>query len=228
MEIYWLGRTDPETIDLSLRRERERRFFSSGCNKLNDLLFIYEPTESFSINMEKDIRSVRKATEDEFWHYIAQKSIPIIKTKRGGGIIWHGLGQVCLAPLVDLERLKLNGSDYTCILERTCIETLNHFNIIAVTNRYIAGARGAWVEEKDQVKRKIAFLGWSCVRGMAIHGCAINVCPDLYPFSLIDPCNLQGVEVTSMDKKISPCPTTEEVGKAASEIFVDLLYERNK
>src|SRR3989344_6705406 len=99
MEIYWLGRTDPETIDLSLRRERERRFFSSGCNKLNDLLFIYEPTESFSINMEKDIRSVRKATEDEFWHYIAQKSIPIIKTKRGGGIIWHGLGQVCLAPL---------------------------------------------------------------------------------------------------------------------------------
>ena len=62
MEIYRLGRTDPEAIDLSLRRERERRFLSSERKKLDDLLFIYEPTESFSINRDRDMESVRKAT----------------------------------------------------------------------------------------------------------------------------------------------------------------------
>ena len=228
MEIYRLGRTDPEAIDLSLRRERERRFLSSERKKLDDLLFIYEPTESFSINRDRDMESVRKATENEFRHYIAEKDIPIIKTKRGGGMIWHGPGQVCLAPLINLERMKINGPDYTCVLEHACIEVLRHFNIAAVTNRYIAGAQGAWLEGKDQVKRKIAFLGWSCARSMAIHGCAINVCPDLYPFSLIDPCNLKGVEVTSMDRNLLKHPTIEEVGKIASEIFIDLLYKQNK
>jgi lipoate-protein ligase B len=175
--------------------------------------------------MEKDMASVRKATESEFRSYIAEKSISVIKTKRGGGMIWHGPGQICLAPLINLERLKINGPDYTCILERTCIEVLCHFNIAAVTNRYIAGAQGAWVKGKDQVKRKIAFLGWSCVRGMAIHGCAINVCPDLYPFYLIDPCNLRGIEATSMERELSQYPTIEKVGKAASEIFINLLYK---
>jgi lipoate-protein ligase B len=226
MQIYRLGRTDPKAIDLSLQRERERRFLSSERKKSDDLLFIYEPTEAFSVNREKDMESVRKATESEFRHYITEKSIPIIKTKRGGGMIWHGPGQICLAPLIDLEKLEINGPDYTCILERACIEVLRHFNIAAATNRYIVGAQGAWVKGKDQVNRKIAFLGWSCGRGMAIHGCAINVCPDLYPFSLIDPCNLQGVEATSMEREISPYPTIEKVGELASEIFINLLYSR--
>lgn len=228
MEIYRLGRTDPKAIDLSLRRERERRILSSEHEKLNDLLFIYEPTEAFSINRKKDMESVRKATKSDFRHYITEKNIPVITAKRGGGMIWHGPGQVCLAPLLNLERLKINGPDYTCILERTCIEVLRYFNIAAITNHYIAGAQGAWVKGKDQVKRKIAFLGWSYRKGMAIHGCAFNVCPDLYPFSLIDPCNLRGVEVTSMERVLSKHPTIEEVGKTASEIFIDLVYKQNK
>lgn len=225
MKIHRLARADPKEVDLFLQSERERRFFSSERQKLDDLLLVYEPTEAFSIHRETDIKSVRKETEDDFWAYAVEKAVPIIKTKRGGGMIWHGPGQVCLAPLVDLERIRLNITNYSNILEETCIETLNYFGVSALRNHFMAGSQGAWVEERDGIKRKLAFFGWSDARGIAIHGCAINVSPDLYPFSLIDPCNLRSAEVSSMERFLLNKLNAEEVGKTAAEIFIKLLYK---
>jgi lipoate-protein ligase B len=40
-------------------------------------------------------------------------------------------------------------------------------------------------------------VGIAIKRGISIHGLALNVCPDLTPFSWINPCGLENVAMTS-------------------------------
>ena len=222
METRYLGMESPKEIDTILQNERQRRAFLTNRAELEDLLMVYEPTEAFSIHSQRDMKSARDPKS--FRSYLEKSGAPIIETDRGGGMFWHGPGQVCLAPLVDLERIRFNLTDYSDILEETCIKTLEYFGVNVLRNHYMPGSQGAWVQDAKGVKKKIAFFGYSFSRGMAIHGCAINVCPDLYPFSLIDPCNLPGVEVTSMETVLFRKLSVEEVGKIAAEIFIKLFY----
>ncbi len=52
--------------------------------------------------------------------------------------------------------------------------------------------------------QKIASLGLKISRGCSYHGLAVNVDMDLEPFSRINPCGYQGLEVTSMAKLLAP------------------------
>jgi lipoate-protein ligase B len=53
--------------------------------------------------------------------------------------------------------------------------------------------RGAWAGRK-----KIGSIGIAVRRGVSFHGLALNVNPDLKPFTWIQPCGLQGIGVTSI------------------------------
>jgi lipoate-protein ligase B len=46
--------------------------------------------------------------------------------------------------------------------------------------------------------KKIGSIGIAVRRGVSFHGLALNVNPDLQPFSFIQPCGLKGVGVTSI------------------------------
>ena len=62
------------------------------------------------------------------------------------------------------------------------------------------GRVGIWVENNG-VDRKIAALGVRIRRGVAYHGIAINICPDLSHFSGIVPCGLHQFGVTSFEQE---------------------------
>lgn len=123
-------------------------------------------------------------------HVLAPGDIPVIRVDRGGQVTYHGPGQIVLYPLLDLRRLKLGVREYVCRIEQSIIDTLADWNIEAVRRD---GAPGVYV-----AGAKIAALGIRVRRGCSFHGLAFNIDMDLSPFSRINPCGYEGLQVTSM------------------------------
>ena len=62
-----------------------------------------------------------------------------------------------------------------------------------IETNIISGAPGVYVQDK-----KIASIGLRISRGKTYHGISLNVNMDLEPFSRINPCGYEGLEVTQM------------------------------
>jgi lipoyl(octanoyl) transferase len=135
-------------------------------------------------------------------HVLAAGDIPVVRTNRGGQVTYHGPGQLVAYPMVDLRRLNLGVREFVCRIEQALIDTLGHWQIAAVRKE---GAPGVYVGGA-----KIGALGLRVRRGCSFHGLALNVAMDLEPFSRINPCGYQGLQVTSVVKCGGP-PTLEEV-----------------
>ncbi len=56
---------------------------------------------------------------------------------------------------------------------------------------------GIWVGNS-----KLGSIGISLKKGITFHGLALNVSPDLTPFSWINPCGLNNIEITSIEKEL--------------------------
>lgn len=226
MDLISWGPLEVARIDSLLYRARKDYIYTKDRNLLEDIAITYEPQETYSINIEKDLASIHKDTKNLFNEYCASKKIPVIQTHRGGGIIWHGPGQIILDALIDLKYWELNPDTYRNIIEETCISTLAKFGICGVRNHYRPGAQGVWVLNKDGKLKKIAFLGWSDRCGLAIHACAINISCDLYPFSFIDPCNLPWAEVSSVKEELGTTLNLKEVSEILLNTFENILYKK--
>lgn len=146
-------------------------------------------------------------TEDEFWllehdpvftlgqagkmeHVLAPGDIPVIPVDRGGQVTYHGPGQIVGYPLLDLRRAKLGVRDLVHGIEQAIIDTLEHWNIVAIRH---PGAPGVYVADA-----KIASLGLRVRRGCTFHGLAFNVAMDLEPFHRINPCGYKGLRMTQV------------------------------
>jgi lipoyl(octanoyl) transferase len=113
-----------------------------------------------------------------------------VRTNRGGQVTYHGPGQIVAYPLIDLRRRKLGVRDFVCRIEQALIDTLASWNIEASRKD---GAPGVYVRGA-----KIGALGLRVRRGCSFHGLAFNVALDPEPFSRINPCGYQGLQVTSV------------------------------
>lgn len=146
-------------------------------------------------------------TADEFWllqhpavftlgqagrreHVLAPGRIPVIDSDRGGQVTYHGPGQIILYVLFDLKRARIGVKRLVECLEQAIIDLLNEAGLDAGR---MAGAPGVYVDG-----RKIGALGLRVRNGCSYHGLALNVDPDLEPFSRIDPCGMRGLQVTSL------------------------------
>ena len=116
--------------------------------------------------------------------------IPLVRIDRGGQITYHGPGQVVAYVLLDLKRRGLAVRPLVRLLERSVIDLLAEYGLIA-TGR--TDAPGVYVGAS-----KIAALGLRIKRGCSYHGLALNVDMDLSPFHAIDPCGYPGLAVTQM------------------------------
>ena len=134
-------------------------------------------------------------------HVLAAGDIPVVRTNRGGQVTYHGPGQVVAYPLVDLRRLNLGVREFVCRIEQALIDTLAQWRIEAVRKE---GAPGVYVGGA-----KIGALGLRVRRGCTFHGLAFNVAMDLEPFSRINPCGYQGLQVTSVVKCGGPAALAE-------------------
>ncbi len=122
---------------------------------------------------------------------LSARGITVVETDRGGLITYHGPGQLIAYPII---RLRGRGGPhwYVRTLERVIINVLADFRLDATT---VEGRTGVWTADGQ---RKIAAIGVKIAGGVAYHGFAINVDPDLAMFDGIVPCGISDRAVTSM------------------------------
>ena len=135
-----------------------------------------------------------------------QDGTPVIDVDRGGKITWHGPGQLIGYPIVRLAKpTELVG--FVREIEAGLIAVCDELGIKA---QCVAGRSGVWIRDKKG-DRKIAAIGIRVAKGVTMHGFALNICPDLTPFTQIIPCGIQDAEVTSMEKELGRTISVEEV-----------------
>ena len=117
--------------------------------------------------------------------------IALHEADRGGQVTYHGLGQLVAYPLVDLRSWG-GPLRYVRALERAMLGTLAQFGI---EGGVVQGRTGVWVENE-----KIGAIGVKISGGVAYHGLALNVVPDLSYFRHIIPCGIIDAGVTSMER----------------------------
>ncbi len=152
-------------------------------------------------------------------HVVAPGDIPVVQIDRGGQVTYHGPGQLVVYPLIRLHPLNLGVRDLVTALERTVIDYVAQFDIDAAARPeapgiYVAG-------------RKLASIGLRIRRGCSYHGLAFNINMDLEPFSRVNPCGFEGLEVTQLADLGGP-DDTMQVAREMEPFFLRNLGYVNK
>ena len=174
VQIRRLGRSDYETTWHAMQA-----FTLDRKPETLDELWLTEHPPVYTLGLNR--RNVRSP---------ARQDIPLVMVDRGGKITYHGPGQVVVYLLLDLKRKSLTIRHLVSAMEGAIIDLLAEFDIVAIAR---ADAPGVYVDG-----RKIASLGLRLKNGCSYHGLALNVGMDLSPFSDIDPCGYQGLQVTQL------------------------------
>jgi lipoyl(octanoyl) transferase len=123
-------------------------------------------------------------------HLLAPGDIPVVQIDRGGQVTYHGPGQIMIYPLIDIRRAGIGVRPLVTALERAVIRLAADFGIDAICR---ANAPGVYVDG-----RKLASVGLRIRRGASYHGMALNIDADLEPFSRINPCGFEGLEIVNL------------------------------
>ena len=123
-------------------------------------------------------------------HVLNPGNIPIVQTDRGGEVTFHGPGQLVIYLLLDIKTKKIGPKALVANLQNLIQNILQHYSI---ESSFVEGAPGVYVGE-----RKIASIGLRISKGRTYHGISLNVDMDLEPFSRINPCGYEGLEVTQI------------------------------
>ena len=149
------------------------------------------------------------------------QGIDVVETDRGGQVTYHGPGQLVAYPIVNLREWG-GPLKYVRTLEQVIINTLADFGVEAGVE---PGRTGVWVGHA-----KIAAIGVKISRGIAHHGFAINVNPDLSKFAQIIPCGITDRSVTSMSQllegKAQPPPNVAQLHAAVAHRFGEKMGYR--
>lgn len=149
----------------------------------------------------------KEATQEQIWclqhppvftqgrhgalkHQYNLHNIPLVLSDRGGQITYHGPGQAIIYFMLDLKQYNTGIKALVKCIEETCIHQLAEYGIDSYT---LKNAPGIYTDNK-----KIASLGLRVKNGRTYHGLAINTHMDLTPFSYIDPCGYENLEMTQI------------------------------
>jgi lipoyl(octanoyl) transferase len=138
----------------------------------------------------------------------------LYRTERGGEVTYHCPGQIVVYPILDLRCFRQDLHWYLRQLEEVIIRTLNEYNLVGDR---ISGLTGVWVEGY-----KVAAIGIKVRRWVAMHGFALNVCPDLAGFREIVPCGIPDRPVGRLVDwipNISPVEVRQVLIKNFAEVF---------
>ena len=181
----------------------------------------------------KDFTDSRvESTHDEIWfvqhhpvftlgrngnknNLITKSDIAVVHSDRGGDITYHGPGQLIVYCLMDLKRLQIGVKTLVHGLEQVVIQYLSGFNVVG---ERIATAPGIYVKGD-----KLASLGLRVRNGCSFHGLAINVDMDKTPFSHINPCGLEGMQVTQLSE-LAIHQSCDQVASSFSKLITQQFY----
>ena len=163
-------------------RFMEQRLLDVNNNKSNELIWTLEHNDLYTAGTNYN--------ENE----ILDKTVKIIKTKRGGKITYHGPGQLICYFVLDLKKRKKDIRGFISIIEKTIIETLNNYNIKTFSDRKNIGI---WHDNNLKIK-KVAAIGVRVSKWIAYHGFSININNDLKKYNAIIPCGIKDKGVTNL------------------------------
>ena len=188
-----LGRTDYRATLANMQA-----FTTSRTAQTPDELWLTEHDSVYTLGLNrKDVR-------------LPANDIPLVYVDRGGKITYHGRGQVIIYLLIDLNRRKLKVRRLVSAIENSMIECLAKFNVVASAKN---DAPGIYVADK-----KIASVGLRLKNNCCYHGLSLNVDMDLAPFTAIDPCGYQGLEMTQT-KDCGIAQTPQQMGEALLQLL---------
>ena len=163
-------------------------------NERNETIWLLEHSDVYTAGTSANIKDLKDP-----------KRFPVITTNRGGQFTYHGPGQRIVYLMIKLERFSFDVRKYVYFLEELVIRTLDDFSIN--THRW-EQAIGVWTQndltsdpEYRLKQYKIASIGIRVRRGVAFHGIAINMTPNIKNFDGITPCGLQDVRMTSVARQ---------------------------
>ena len=148
-------------------------------------------------------------------HLLNPGEIPVVQIDRGGQVTYHGPGQLVVYLMLDLKRLKIGVKELVFRIEQSVISLLDIFGIKASNRK---DAPGVYVNNA-----KIAALGLRIKHGYSYHGLSLNVDMDLMPFSNINPCGYDGLNV--IDLKSLKIPYS--IDSIESQLVEQLLHQLN-
>ena len=146
---------------------------------------------------------------------LAREGIQVHAARRGGGVTYHGPGQLVGYPILRLASIGRSVRTYVHGLEESLVLALGRFGLGA---RRVEGLTGVWVGDE-----KIAAIGVAVTRGVTYHGFALNVATNLSHFGLVVPCGLRGRGVTSMSKCLGRPMAVDEVKPALIDALKEVL-----
>jgi lipoate-protein ligase B len=133
---------------------------------------------------------------------LESRGYQVRKVSRGGDVTVHEPGQLVIYFVVPLKSKavrefvdSVTQSISFCLKEKFGIDV-----------RFRQDKPGLWVED-----RKICSVGFDLTQRVSMHGIALNVCNTLEGFSLIVPCGLPGVKMTTISKELGRDVTVNEV-----------------
>jgi len=150
---------------------------------------------------------------------LRERGIEVHESDRGGRITYHGPGQLVAYPIVAVTDVVA----YVRSLEAAIVSALARAGLPSRARTEDGpDYTGVWTGE-----RKIASIGVHVQRGVTTHGLAVNVSNDLEPFTWIDPCGLQGVQMTSLERELGAGqPSIEEFRGLLSAGLCEALDRR--
>jgi lipoate-protein ligase B len=135
--------------------------------------------------------------------------VPVFRVGRGGGVTFHGPGQLVAYPILTLAHAGRDVHRYVRRLETVLIAVCEAFGLAAHRRD---GITGVWAGGA-----KIASIGVGVRRWTTFHGIALNVSTDLRFFESVVPCRMPEVRMTSMAQELGGAPAMPDV----RDVFVE-------
>jgi lipoate-protein ligase B len=189
LSVLRLGRLDYRRA----LRLQQRLVEARQQDAVGDLLLVVEHPPTVTLGQGGRLEDVRVSPER-----LAACGIALASTDRGGRATYHGPGQLVVYPIVRLSRGDAH--QHLWRLEEAAIQVLADFGV--KSNRDPDNP-GVWVAGD-----KVAAVGLAVRGGVAYHGLALNVTPNLAHFASIVPCGIADRGVTSLAQLVSPSPAS--------------------
>ena len=143
----------------------------------------------------------------------ARFGVPAFRVSRGGGVTFHGPGQLVAYPILTLPHGGRDVHRYVRRLEEVLIRVCAEFGVSAERREQLTGV---WVSGA-----KIASIGIGVRHWVTFHGIALNVSTDLDFFTHIVPCRMPDVRMTSLAIELGSAPPMSAVREAFVTAFRD-------
>ena len=225
----WLGtRPYPEMLEVQEELVLRRR---SG--EIDDTVLLLEHPSTYTLGR----RTAAGEVGDPERHRSA--GIEVCETPRGGGVTWHGPGQLVAYPIIDLRGIgsqpeggaRADVAGFVAALESAMATSLDAWGVEA---RSIEGLTGIWTGDPGSIPddataetaaggvaageiRKIGSIGLRVSRGITSHGVSLNLNCDVEPFEQVTTCGIEGCRVTSVLQETGAAPGPEEAGETFAE-----------